>query len=72
MSNWKRPLTTAEVVVKLFDVGGLKFGNFTMRNGELTPVYIDMRVLWSYPDLVVLIAIYFFNRVGLQFNSNKI
>ena len=46
-------LTLEEVVLKLYDVEGLKFGSFTMRTGEVTPVYIDMRVMWSYPDIVV-------------------
>ena len=42
-----------ELVLRLYDVEGLKFGSFTMRTGEVTPVYIDMRVIWSYPDIVV-------------------
>ena len=46
-------LTLEEIVLKLFDVEGLKFGRFVMRTGEVTPLYIDMRVIWSYPDLVV-------------------
>ena len=48
-----------EFVVKLFDVEGLKFGDFVMRTGEHTPVYIDMRVIWSYPDLVVIFLVSF-------------
>ena len=46
-------LTLSELILELFDVEGLKFGSFTMRTGEVTPVYIDMRVIWSYPKLVV-------------------
>ena len=48
-----------EFVVKLFDVEGLKFGDFVMRTGEHTPIYIDMRVIWSYPDLVVIFLVSF-------------
>jgi uridine monophosphate synthetase len=46
-------LSLPELVLRLFDVNGLKFGNFKMRTGEMTPIYIDMRVIWSYPELVV-------------------
>ena len=46
------------VIVKLFNVKGLKFGRFEMRNGEITPVYIDMRVIWSYPDIMVSVTLY--------------
>ena len=41
------------LVVQLFNVNGLKFGEFFMRNGEVSPVYIDMRVIWTYPDIIV-------------------
>ena len=50
MANQRR---LEEVILRLYDVEGLKFGSFTMRTGEVTPVYIDMRVIWSYPDIVV-------------------
>ena len=46
-------ITLPELILELYDVGGLKFGSFTVRTGEVTPVYIDMRVIWSYPKLVV-------------------
>ena len=52
-------LTLEELILRLFDVEGLKFGEFTMRTGEKTPVYIDMRVMWSYPDIVVSNTLYF-------------
>ena len=42
-----------DVILQLFDVKGLLFGDFTVRTGESSPVYIDMRVIWSYPNLVV-------------------
>eukprot|EP00914_Ancora_sagittata_P012978 GHVO01025127.1.p1 GENE.GHVO01025127.1~~GHVO01025127.1.p1 ORF type:complete len:229 (+),score=21.08 GHVO01025127.1:2-688(+) len=51
-----KPLTLPELVLKLFDVKGLKFGSFTMRTGEVTPIYIDMRVIWTYPELVISVC----------------
>jgi hypothetical protein len=52
-------LTEEQIVLKMYDVGGFKFGGYTMRTGEVTPVYIDMRIVWSYPDLVVRIMLVF-------------
>ena len=46
-------MSLEEIVLCLYDVQGLKFGDFVMRTGEHSPVYIDMRVMWSYPKLVV-------------------
>ncbi len=46
-------LSLDDLILELYNVEGLKFGSFTVRTGEVTPVYIDMRVIWSYPHLVV-------------------
>ncbi|ELT91051.1 hypothetical protein CAPTEDRAFT_174437 [Capitella teleta] len=51
-----KSLSLQELVLKLFDVKGLKFGRFVMRTGEVTPIYIDMRVIWTYPELVVSVC----------------
>lgn len=36
----------------LFKVKAFKFGEFTLKSGENTPIYVDMRVLVSYPNLM--------------------
>ena len=46
-------LSLEETVLKFNEVDGLKFGDFVVRTGEHTPFYIDMRVIWSYPKIVV-------------------
>ena len=63
-----RSLSLQELVLRLFDVNGLKFGRFVMRTGEVTPVYIDMRVIWSYPELVVSVDIYVLPILSLSLN----
>ena len=52
-SGMAAKLSLSDLILEMYNVNGLKFGSFTMRTGEVTPVYIDMRVIWSYPKIVV-------------------
>lgn len=41
-------------VVELFNIGCIKFGEFKLKSGIISPVYFDMRTLISYPKLMVI------------------
>lgn len=41
------------LAVKLFEIEAFKFGEFTLKSGQKSPVYFDLRVIISFPEVMV-------------------
>ena len=45
-----------DLTLDLFKVKCIKFGDFTLKSGMKSPIYIDLRVLVSYPKILKKVA----------------
>lgn len=44
------------LILELYELGAVQFGQFTLKSGEVSPVYMDLRLLVSRPNVLRRVA----------------
>ncbi len=56
-------VTKKQFILELEKIGAIKFGKFTLKSGIISPFYIDLRDMISYPEMLDNVADFLVRRI---------
>ncbi|MBA3661387.1 MAG: orotate phosphoribosyltransferase [Gammaproteobacteria bacterium] len=49
-------MSNKALITELYQIGAIQFGEFVLKSGETSPLYINLRKIISYPELLEKVA----------------
>lgn len=58
-------MSDSSIIFSLYEIGAIQFGNFQLKSGMFSPIYLDLRLIVSFPDLLKKVAHAIWEKISL-------